>query len=260
LRFLLRLKFSDALFNDHEAIEFWNHLATEKFEIPLEDFCSAMIRRERLPPVKSLNISGHPSSIEIESYQKYWGLWLFAGGDDQTFSAYTKMPIVTPQSDCTISFHTFGLLLAWFGHFGKLLNEIFNCLQRKIFYDYKMSSVFSALVLKQNVNNSNYILKDLWLIRCSPKRDFPYVISFIKPDNSGQMNVTHQRIILNPITRQYTFQNLETKSVHVHETITGLMDIIQNQYELGKGFYNEKFKLLNQPELVRPQTDCYVST
>jgi len=245
---------AEALFHDKEAIEFWTALASERFEIPLEDFCEGMIRRARLPIVKSLDEDSFNSPIDIESYQKYWGLWLFAGGDEQTFSAYTKSPIVPPQMDCTITFHKFGLLLAWFGHFGKFMNELFNAIQLKIFYDDKMSSVYTAhVLLKNNVNNNT-----TWLIRCSPKRDFPYVISFIKVDSEGHVNVNHQRISLNPGTRQYTFSNLDTKTTFAHESITILVDIIKLQYNLGTGHPNDKFNLINDPELVRTQNACYV--
>jgi len=244
----------EALLNDNEAIEFWNNLAGEKFEISLEDFCESIMKRTRLPIIKCLANSSL-SSMDIEGYQKYWGLWLFAGGDEQTFSFYTRNPINPPRSECTISFHRFGFLLAWFGHFGKFLNELFNAVQLKIFYDDKLSSIFSAHILKQN--SATYNLKDLWLIRCSPKRDFPFVISYIKVEGNPQLNVSHQRITLNPVSRQYTFQNLITKSVYTNGSIIGLVDIIKRQYNLGAGFQNDKFNLINQPDFLKTQNDQY---
>jgi len=236
---------AEILFNDKEAIEFWNKLASEKFEVPLEDFCEEMLKRFRLPVIKSLIHSDNPSHYDIEGYKKYWGLWLFSGGDEQTFSDYTKNPLNQIHSECTISYHRFGLLLAWFGNFGKLLNELFTTIQRKTYYDDKMSSVFAAHILKQNVNT--YPIKDLWLIRCSPKRDFPYVLTYVKTDG----NIHHQRITFNPGTHQYVFQNFDTKKTFTHESIVSVVDEITRQYNLGMGFYNDKFKLINDPESVR---------
>jgi hypothetical protein len=249
------IEIGDALFNEAEAIDFWKNLAIERFEVPLEEFCEAVMKRMRIPVVKRLG-EGAPSAVNTEAFQKYWSLWLFAGGDEQTFSAYTKPIFKEPlKPECHISYQRFGFLLAWFGHFGKFLNELFNATQLKILYDDTFSSTYSANVLRRYVNDNSYQWdRDLWLIRCSPKRDYPYAISFIKPENAqdkspNAVHVTHQRIVFNPATRQYTFQNLETGNLSAHESITGLVDIIKRQYNLGKGVSNVKFDFINQPDI-----------
>jgi hypothetical protein len=240
----------EALFNEPEAIDFWKELSAERFEVPLEEFCEAVIKRMKLPLVKRLLGRREISAIQTESFQKYWSLWMFAGGDETTFSAYTKEEFVEPnKSDCFVSFQRFGMLLVWFGHFGKFLNELFNSTELKIFYDDTLSSVASANLLRRFVSSYERV-SDLWLIRCSPKREYPFVVSFINPDKingSGLPPVNHQRVTFNPDTRKYSFSNFENKKLYSHETITGLVEILKREYKLGRGVSNVKFEQINRP-------------
>jgi len=233
---------AEALYNEPEAIDFWKGLSNQKFEVPLEMFCEAIMTRMKLPVVKKLLIGKTPSANQLEAYQKYWSLWKFSGGDDQTFSAYQKDEI--PKSDRIISFQRFGLLLTWFGHFGKFLNELFTASQLKFFYDDSVTSDQAGTTLSKCINNSeyNWMEKDLWLIRCSPKRDFPFTISFIRPEDNetslSKPQVSHLRIMFNPASRQYFFRTDDRSSSH--ESITNLLTIIQRELKLGKGVHNAK--------------------
>jgi len=247
----------EALFHEVDAIEFWKKIAGDKFEIPLECFCSGIMNRMRLPIVKKLGCSN--SVLHLEAYQKYWSLWFFVGGDEQTFDSYTKDHLkYVSESECFISIQRFGLLLAWFGHFGKFLNELFNAIQCKIIFDDSMTSTTSSNLLRRSSKNHSYQgTSDLWLIRCSPKRDFPFVISFVPANAEQDANptpVNHQRIMLNPSTRQYTFQNIYTNQIVVGDSITGMVDVIKRQYKFGRGVSNIKCDLINETETKQ----CYI--
>jgi len=143
-----------SLFGEEEAISFWRELGGDKFSVLLEDFCDCIFHRLRIPLIKKLQKNQKLNSqAEVEAYQKYWALWYFSGGDDKTFKDYLDEKREN-RSENTITFERFGLLLAWFGHFGKFLNEIFICAQKKYFFDDSTTSVTTSSLIKKKCNQS----------------------------------------------------------------------------------------------------------
>jgi hypothetical protein len=254
------IEIAEALYHEPEAIQFWKDLSNEKFEVPLEKFCEEVLVRMRLPIVKKITPGRVLTHIQLEAYQKYWSLWIFAGGDELTFSTYLKGE-EPPKSECLISFQRFGMLLTWFGHFGKFLNEILAASQLKMFYEDQLNSGLATSLLRRYANNKDYDWKsDLWLIRLSNRRDHPFVISYIKPPQGytdqnppAQPYVNHSRIMFNPASRKYFFSNGGTSIDR--ESISELLVMMQIQFNLGKGIPNVKFDNINEPH--QEQRDSY---
>jgi len=258
------MEISEALYGEPEAIEFWKEIANERFEIPLEKFCDEVfIWTKQSAIVKKLTPGKSASVLNLECYQKYWSLWLFAGGDEKYFTQYTNPNnSIPPESDCTISFQKFGLLLTWFGQFknGKFLNELFTASQLQLIYDDQQTSTTCSNILWNTLNNKSGIdwKSDLWLIRCSDKnRHFPFVITYIKPqpnveDPGPNPFVSHLRIMFNPNSRQYVIHNVDTNSSINKPSINELIPFIQRELKLGEGVRNPKFDLINRP----PQGVC----
>jgi len=241
------VEIKDALLHDVDAINFWTTIARDKFEIPLEDFCQAVMRKMGLPVVK--NKTNELSYLQIEAYQKYWSLWLFSGGDMHLLTEYTNNNNTqnNTSSDSMLTLQRFGLLLTWFGHFSTFLNELFNACQRGIIYDDSSSNATVVPLLKSLSLSDNLECKDLWLIRCSPKRETPFVISYAKPSSENNIIdkvIAHQRILFNATTRQYLFQNILTKTVFTSDSINFLTDIIQREYKYGDGIKNSKLSII----------------
>jgi len=185
------------------------------------------------------------SYLQVEAYQKYWSLWLFCGGDIGILTQYTKDGIQNVRSDSVITIQRFGLLLIWFGQFTSFLNELFNACQRGIIYDDSNTSATVVSMLQSVPINDNQCCKDIWLIRCSPKRDTPFVISFAKPSSDNKnVEIAHQRIIFNTSTRKYLFQNIQTKKLLTCDSINYLTDMIKREYKYGEGVMNSKLKII----------------
>jgi hypothetical protein len=240
---------SEILLKDMDAIQFWTTIANDKFEIPLEDFCQALLIKTGSPIVKKLT-----KSSDLEAYQKYWGLWIFCGGDVKILSAYTKEtlePFNIPNSYCMMSLHRFGLLLAWFGHFSTLIDELYNAIQLGMVYD----DSFTGPIAVNLLSNKNSSFQ--WLIRCSPKRDFPYTISYAEPtDTDPGVKISHQRILFNPSTRQYIFINLKTNEKFMSESIIFIINTIQKEYRFGEGLKKNNLSIITNPEIL--QYNLYV--
>lgn len=123
-------------------------------------------------------------------------------------------------------------------------------------YDDSLTNILAA----QSLTNSIYKHpKDKWLIRCSPKRETPFVISYLKPKNESspddmEISVSHQRIQFNPATRQLRFQNLITKEVFNSDSINYLTNIIQREYKYGEGLINTKLLILTNSDNVNNLT------
>jgi len=203
----------------------------------------------RLPIVKRIIPGKELSHLQIESFQKYWGLWMFAGGDEQTYSAYMKDE-KPPKSERTISFQRFGLLLTWFGHFGKFLNELVNAMQLKVFYDDQMSGQLACNLILGKLSDKQYNPNELFLIRCASYRDYPFAISHYSPQQ--EKKVLHYRIKFNPATRQYYFQHPVTKATTHRESITDLFFFIIKEMKFGESVVNNvKFENINNPYAER---------
>jgi len=242
------LEIAEALFGESEAIEFWKELAVERFEVPLEEFCESVLERMRLPIVKKIIPVKTPSHIQIEAYQKYWSLWLFCGGDIGILTQYTKDDIQNVRSDSVITIQRFGLLLIWFGQFTSFLNELFNACQRGIIYDDSFTSEYSGSLLFHNSEKQ----KDLWLVRCSPKKETPYVLTCL--NSNSESKVLHHRIYFNNTTRQYLFPLSKENSIPgapskaiVSDSINRLVDLIQAENQLGQGLQNAKIRFIQKP-------------
>jgi len=125
------------------------------------------------------------------------------------------------------------------------LNELFNAVQRGFIYDDGTTSCAAVSLL----NSQNINPQDLWLIRCSPKRDAPYTITYTKSRiNDHEFEISHQRILFNVATRQYIFQNLRTKEIIMNESINNLMDRIKREYKFGQGLLNMKLNIIKNPQ------------
>jgi len=240
----------EALLDDEDAINFWLQKAKDQFEIPLEDFCQAVLKKNSLPIVKRR--SEDLTYQQLESYQKYWSLWIFSGGDLNLLSLYAKNESIIPPSERFISVYRFGLLLTWFGQFKNFLNELFNSCLRGLLYDdsFTSATVISEFQTSPLVNNN---FNDKWLIRCSPKRETPFVITYGKQPKAGStfaIDPSHQRIVFNGATRTYRFQNLITKQVYTSDSINILTDIIKREYKFGEGIINTKLKILTNPDNI----------
>jgi len=208
-------------------------------------FCQALLRKSGLPVVRKLT-----KSSELEAYQKYWALWIFCGGDLKQLSAYTKdnlEPCNITNSHFTISLQRFGLLLIWFGHFSTLLDELYNAIQLGMIFDDSITGP-AAVTLLSTYNLSSL---DQWLIRCSPKRDAPYTISYPEPmDADPGVKINHQRILYNPTTRQYIFTILRTKEIFMNESINYIINKIKIEYKFGQGFKNNNLSIITNPQHI----------
>jgi len=238
----------DTLLNDADAINFWTKQAKQRFEIPLEEFCEAILTINGLPIVKAL--SQLLDSNHIEAYQKFWGLWVYSGGEINFLKECTKVDPIKERnhSECVISLQRFGLLLIWFGHFTTFMNELFNSCQRGIIYDDSFTSEYSGSLLFHNSEKQ----KDLWLVRCSPKKETPFVLTCLNSNNESK--VLHHRIYFNNSTRQYLFPLSKENSIPgapskaiVSDSINRLVDLIQAENQLGQGLQNAKIRFIQKP-------------
>jgi len=233
----------EILLKDTEAIYFWSTIASDRFEIPLEDFCQALLRNNGSPVVRKI-IKGS----ELEAYQKYWSLWIFCGGDLKLLSAYINETHDIPNSHCMMSLHRFGLILIWFGHFSTLLDQLYNAIQLGMIYDDSTTGPSAVGLLSTDKLDS---LPEQWLIRCSPKRDFPYTISYAKPkDTDPGYEITHQRIFYNLTTRQYKFVNVKTNESFMNESIYYIINTIKTEYKFGQGIKNNNLSIITNPQNI----------
>jgi len=199
------------------------------------------------PFVKKLPQELTNSYLQLEAYQKYWALWIFSGGDQSLITRYHDSIDVkdVPPSDCLISLQRFGFLLIWFGHFSTFLNDIYQATQRGIIFEDTFTSVSATEKLREVRTD---IQRDMWLFRCSPKRETPYTLSFVSSiQPSGHREITHQRILFNAKSRLYTFQNLHTRESITSDSIISLVEKLQIIFQFGQPITNTKIQLLLNP-------------
>jgi len=141
----------------------------------------------------------------------------------------------------------------------RFLNELFNACQRGILYDDNTTSLSAAALLFYAKGLKE---KDLWLIRCSPKKETPFVLTYtrITPE---EKKVIHHRIFYNVEKKEYNFpviQNLHRSSdvtsstgngskrnsqkIVTSDSINRLISIIQRECNFGEGYINTKLRFM----------------
>jgi len=115
------MELDKALLGDKDAIYFWKEVIKGHFVVPLEDFRRVLFKYKEIDVPDLLDDSVTPEALV--AYQKYWTLWIFAGGDEQTMSSFLNNNIIQIPQHNVITVERFGLFLAWFGPF----DNFFKC-------------------------------------------------------------------------------------------------------------------------------------
>jgi len=230
-----KMEVTTALLDDKDAIEFWLELSEEKFTTPLADFCESILRRNNLPLIKTLD-KYTKNNNHLEAYQKYWLLWIFSGGDMVTFNNYVNPPTVPQNIDDTntISVDKFGLFLS-FGGFKTFLNELWGAASLGYIYTDTVTSVIAAQRLRKAMPSN------LWMIRCTPRRDWPFTLSFCVNESPVHVRIKH-----NFIRHEYAVQ-IDKQKLSSH-SLADLVESLQTlnipPYVIGKPLWNIDFDSL----------------